>query len=617
VSDVERDRDALLADVARVRSGLAGTPCAPAPHAGTAAIDVLQATFGLTDFERDVLVLAAGAQIDPEVAAACEAAGAPGPYPTFGLALATLHGAHWTATTARAPLRRFRLVELASPSLTLAPVIVPERVLHFLLGVDVDDDLLAGVLDPLSVDGDGSELDVAARIARYVRALRQRGRWPLVELSGPAAAAQAVAGAACAHLGVGLLSVDAAALPVDDQARLRPVLEREAALRGSAILFDCRDVDSPATLRLLERLECIAFAVAPTALPLMRPVLRLDVERVSGDERRSAWRRALGPIADRLDGHLDEAVAQFDLDEAALSAVRAELVDAPDDDALARSLWDACRAQARPRLEDLALRIEPIATWDDLVLPAQQRATLQEIAAHVRHRARVYEQWGFAAKSARGLGISALFCGPSGTGKTMAAEVLANELALDLFRIDLSAVVSKYIGETEKNLRRVFDAAETGGAILLFDEADALFGKRTEVRDSHDRFANIEISYLLQRMEAYRGLAILTTNMHRALDSAFMRRIRFIVRFPFPDRAQRADIWRGVFPKATPVEPLDIDALAALDLAGGSIRNIALGAAFLAADAGEVVGDTHLQAATRSEFAKLGRAVGDRTGAAT
>jgi SpoVK/Ycf46/Vps4 family AAA+-type ATPase len=203
------------------------------------------------------------------------------------------------------------------------------------------------------------------------------------------------------------------------------------------------------------------------------------------------------------------------------------------------------------------------------------------------------------------LGISVLFAGGSGTGKTMAAEVLANELRLDLYRIDLSSVVSKYIGETEKNLRRVFDAAEEGGAILLFDEADALFGKRSEVRDSHDRYANIEVSYLLQRMEAYRGLAILTTNLKEALDPAFLRRLRFVVQFPFPGVAQRAEIWRRVFPSGTPTEGIDPVKLARLNVAGGNIRNIALNAAFLAAEAGEPVRMPHLLRTARSEYAKL------------
>ncbi|WP_042892085.1 ATP-binding protein, partial [Anaplasma marginale] len=190
---------------------------------------------------------------------------------------------------------------------------------------------------------------------------------------------------------------------------------------------------------------------------------------------------------------------------------------------------DTCRAQARPKLDDLAERIDSTADWEDLVLPEEQMKVLKEISAHVKQRGKVYQEWGFAKKSSRGLGISALFSGVSGTGKTTAAEVIARELRLDLYRIDLSAVISKYIGETEKNLRRVFDAAEWGGVVLLFDEADALFGKRTEVKDSHDHHANVEVSYLLQRMESYRGLSILTTNLKDSLDRAFMRRIRFIV----------------------------------------------------------------------------------------
>jgi SpoVK/Ycf46/Vps4 family AAA+-type ATPase len=209
-----------------------------------------------------------------------------------------------------------------------------------------------------------------------------------------------------------------------------------------------------------------------------------------------------------------------------------------------------------------------------LVLPVAQKQMLAQIAVHMRHRVAVYDDWGFAGQGRRGLGINALFAGESGTGKTMAAEVLARELRLALFRVDLSAIVSKYIGETEKNLRRVFDAAEDTGALLLFDEADALFGKRSEVRDSHDRYANIEVSYLLQRMEAYGGLAILTTNLKSALDPAFQRRLRFIVAFPFPDAAQREALWRR---------------------------------AFLAAEAGQPVAMAHLLTAAQAEGAKLER----------
>ena len=255
----------------------------------------------------------------------------------------------------------------------------------------------------------------------------------------------------------------------------------------------------------------------------------------------------------------------------------------------------------------MAQQIIPGAAWDDLVLPDAEKQVLRNIAVHVRQRAKVYEDWGFAGMGSRGLGISALFSGQSGTGKTMAAEVLANELKLDLYRIDLSRVVSKYIGETEVRLRQVFDAAEAGGAILLFDEADALFGKRSEVKDSHDRYANIEVSYLLQRMESYRGLAILTTNTKSALDQAFLRRLRFVVQFPFPDAMQRAEIWRRVFPKQTPTESLDYTQLSCLHVPGGNIRNVAMNAAFLAAESGHAVNMAHLMQAARGEYAKIER----------
>jgi SpoVK/Ycf46/Vps4 family AAA+-type ATPase len=259
----------------------------------------------------------------------------------------------------------------------------------------------------------------------------------------------------------------------------------------------------------------------------------------------------------------------------------------------------------------LAQRVRAVATWDELVLPETQIETLRQMAAHVRHRPTVYDEWGFAARESRGLGITALFSGRSGTGKTMAAEVLANELRLDLYRIDLSSVVSKYIGETEKNLKRVFDDAEVGGSILLFDEADALFGKRSEVKDSHDRYANIEVSYLLQRMEAYRGLAILTTNIREAVDPAFMRRIRFSIDFGFPDEALREQIWRNVYPTATPTTGLEPARLARLTATGGDIRNIALNSAFRAAATGARVSMDHVASAAQDEFSKLDRNISD------
>jgi SpoVK/Ycf46/Vps4 family AAA+-type ATPase len=340
-------------------------------------------------------------------------------------------------------------------------------------------------------------------------------------------------------------------------------------------------------------------------------LMPIDVPPSEAAERRWAWRVALGTTAPSLDRWVDRLAGQFDVGPTGMSAVISEVCDVPDPADAGPRLWDACRRQARPALDELTQRIEPRASWADLVLPAGQSRLLREIAVHVRHRLTVFEDWGFARRTARGTGVAALFAGPSGTGKTFAAEVLAADLALDLYRVDLSQVVSKYIGETEKNLRWIFDAAETGGVVLLFDEADALFGKRSEVKDSHDRYANIEVSYLLQRMETYRGLAILTTNQKSALDSAFLRRLQFVLQFPFPDAAGRAEIWRRIFPPELPVDGLDPLRLARLTVAGGTIRNIALSAAFLAADAGEPVRMSHLLLAARTEYAKLERPLTD------
>ncbi|MGV0025335.1 ATP-binding protein [Phormidesmis priestleyi] len=276
-------------------------------------------------------------------------------------------------------------------------------------------------------------------------------------------------------------------------------------------------------------------------------------------------------------------------------------------------IFMAARAQASDQLESLTRKISPRYTWDDIVLPPDQQSRLKEICSHIQYRQLVYGEWGFDRKLSLGKGLNVLFSGSPGTGKTMAAEVIANELRLDLYQIDLSQIVSKYIGETEKNLNRIFTSAESANAILLFDEADSLFGKRSEVKDAHDRYANLEVSYLLQKMEEYEGITILTTNLVQNLDEAFTRRLRFIIEFPFPDREHRLSIWKGMFPAETPIAPdLDFGSIAQqFKLAGGNIRNIALGAAFLAAESGQRVSMAHLLQATRREFQKMGRLVSE------
>ncbi len=272
-------------------------------------------------------------------------------------------------------------------------------------------------------------------------------------------------------------------------------------------------------------------------------------------------------------------------------------------------LCAAARAQNGHALEHLARKVKPGYTWDDLVLPDEQLEQIREVCEQAKHRYRVFDEWGFDRKLSLGKGLNVLFSGPPGTGKTMAAEVIASELKLDLYKIDLSQVVSKYIGETEKNLDRIFSAAQNSNAILFFDEADALFGKRSEVKDSHDRYANIEIGYLLQKMEEYEGIAILSTNVKHHIDEAFLRRMQALVEFPFPEETERRRVWQLAFPNKAPVGPdVDFAALArAVRLAGGNIKNIARLAAFLAAADGGVISMPHLIKASRREYQKLGR----------
>jgi ATP-dependent 26S proteasome regulatory subunit len=582
------------------------------------ALAALCLSFGLSPFERDVLLLCAGMELDSAFAAHCAAAqGDPRKtYPTFSLALAALADPHWSALLPTAALRHWRLIEFTGGEpLTTSPLRIDERILHHLTGLTYFDERLHALLHPFYLRGElpASHAAIAQRITGWWRVSKPG----LIELFGEDdAAKRAIVAAASSEVGIALHVLPAADIPLPPSERetFIRLWEREMILGGGALLIDCCSDGEPgessrAIHALIERIR--GPVVLATREPLSNcaaPTIKFEVRRPVAPEQKAIWRSVVEPLAPNLNGELDSLTTQFSLGLDGIQAAAAELgeqLSATDQNKASDILWDICRSHSRKGLENLAQRIEPAATWSDLVLPEPQLRILREMASHVRQRSKVYEQWGFAAKGLRGLGISALFAGTSGTGKTMAAEVLANELRLDLYRIDLSAVVSKYIGETEKNLRRVFDAAEQGGAILLFDEADALFGKRTEVKDSHDRYANIEVSYLLQRMETYRGLAILTTNRKESLDSAFLRRIRFVVQFPFPDAALRAEIWRRIFPKETPTESLDLAKLSRLNIAGGNIRNMALNAAFLAADGSEPVRMKHLLRAARSEYMKL------------
>jgi SpoVK/Ycf46/Vps4 family AAA+-type ATPase len=581
------------------------------------ALVTLSTTFGLSPFERDILLLCAGVELDSSFARLCARA-QDNPrlvHPTFSFALALLPGAHWSAITEVSPLRNWNLISVGEgDTLTLSPLLIDMRVLQYLVGLSYEDERLQGFLTPLRIRYELPESH--HEIARHIVEMwskRYQGPAPIIQLSGYGRASkQTIAALSCIQLGLELHMIRSGDIPtqVADQQTLVRLIEREAALSG-ALLIDCNEVDGTEydrTVRpFIERLHALEIVASRAPLTTgSRFSVQIEVKPPTIAEQSALWAKVIGREALKVESQIDDVVTQFLFEMPEIEATCADLAASETGRKLhSHALWDACRKQSSPQLEGLAQTLETFATWKDIVLPKPQLEILHTVVLQCKERRKVYVDWGFAEKSTRGLGISALFAGPSGTGKTMGAEILANDLRLDLYRIDLSQVVSKYIGETEKNLRRVFDAAEASSAVLLFDEADALFGKRSQVKDSHDRYANIEISYLLQRMEAYRGLAILTTNMQEAIDPAFLRRIRFIIHFPIPDQTQRLEIWKRIFPSDTPTEALDFNKLARLNMVGGNIRNIAMNAAFLAAHDKTPVQMKHLLSATRAEFAKL------------
>jgi SpoVK/Ycf46/Vps4 family AAA+-type ATPase len=516
------------------------------------------------------------------------------------------------------------------------------QIVDVLLGQNGLDRRLASFCETIwpSVAPDALQLDATTRphlaslfrdAASSRKPLRLYFRGP--HGSGKRRTAEALAGA-CGKclLRADLGRIQSADVGFEEAVRL---MFREAWLQGAVLYLD--DLDS---LRNAERtaaayeyvLECLAdqggVVILAGTVPWVPPrrvttgtlEVRFDTPDLAG--RRASWQSVLASQGIVLgDSELDTLAGRFRLTPGQI----AEAVRVGEHHAVCRgngeglptvTLGDlavAARAQSGHELASLARKVEPIYTWADIVLPEDSVAQLRELCARVIQGPRVLGDWGFGRKLSQGKGANALFAGPSGTGKTMAAEIIANELGLDLYKIDLSGVVSKYIGETEKNLDRIFRAAENANAILLFDEADALFGKRSEVRDSHDRYANIEISYLLQKMEQYEGVAILATNLRQNLDEAFVRRLAFTVHFPFPGEEDRRRIWAGIWPEATPqTGDVDLDLLARqFKLSGGNIKNVALAAAFFAANDGGAVTMGHLLHAIRREYQKMGKTLSE------
>ncbi len=615
-SELERVYGRLARGSERLESACSvPAPLLSAPD-GWNPVAKLREIFALSDFELDILLLCAGAAVDRRFSEALQACQPDLPVPTFGLAATVLEKPHWSALSRMRPLRYWRLVEMGTGQLLRAALTVDERILQYLLGVPAADDRMEMIFHSLSgSDPDDGEVSTEMRLTAALGALhwRRASRSTIVVTGQRASERSALFHAMCREAGLHAWVMNAGDLPDNaaDRERLARAYTREAALWPSALLIGTDRVEHPEMLDAwLKRINApVAVDVEGGSAGERLTGLRLAAPSVEAAERKAQWTRWLGSTAAKLDATLDELVQAFALDEREIretaEAIEEEAAFTTEAKALDAAAWRLCRIAARRSLDELASRVENTASWDALVLPEAQTAILRQIAIHARQAKRVNVDWGFSARYGRGLGLSALFAGPSGTGKTMAAGVLASELDRDLYQIDLATVVSKYIGETEKHLRRIFDAAERSGAILLFDEADALFGKRSQVRDSHDRYANLEISYLLQRMESYRGSAILTTNMQNALDPAFQRRLRFVVQFPFPDAPSRERIWRKVFPGEAPTSGLVYERLAQLNVTGGSIRNIALLAAFLAADGNTAITMRQILDAARTEYTKL------------
>ena len=616
------DGGPLAGAVVWVRGVLGGRPDRSL-RAGLTFLDPLSRAFGLAEADEDLLLFALAHRVDGTIAGLCaEAAGDPRQSYVTAHLLSKLCGGGDPAFTAmlferlapEAPLRRWALVEMRETHALAAITLTEELALRLSGGS-------SGAPAGCVALPTGPRID---RLADLAVTLAPRLREGLALIGPPGSGRRLLTRALAETMAHDAVLLDRRRLSDESHAREAALnaIARDARLDGLIVAVET-DGDS-VSRRLLPGEEdgaatregvegrhfateaaralagrLVLLAEAPTGLPpgFHRQTLRA----FNAAERAVFWREALTVSVSKEEV---AAVAQhFPLGPTEI----AELAAGMSRDATTGTLWHRCSGRGGRGLESLAQRIVPRFGWDDLVLPEPIKADLRAIADQIRHRGTVYDDWGFAGRLSAGRGVTALLAGPSGVGKTMAAEVLAGELGLDLFKIDLSRLISKYIGETEKNLRRVFDAAEETGACLFLDEADACLGKRSEVKDSHDRHANIEVSYLLQRIENYTGLCLLATNLKNNIDTAFLRRLRFVIDLPFPDQGDRLRIWRQAFPHETPTEGLDFAALSRLDITGGSIVVIAVNAAFLAASEGGPVTMGHISRAARGEYRKHDR----------
>lgn len=621
----------------------------------TLRLETLSRMFGLTPFDVDALLICLASELDLryERLYAYLQDDVTKKRPSVDLVLNLLSDSYEAKLEARrrfspeSPLVRAQLVQVFDdPSQQQPPLLsrylkASERVVSYLLGSDEVDATVRPYVELREPCVGLADLVLSEPVADRLAVLaRDQATAPVgrvLYLQGPYGVGKEVtAGALCRVLGMKLLVIDLGRLvatePAPGDTALR-LIEREARLQHAApywsgldaVLADDKRSWLAALLRVAGDGHGLRFFAGETTwepADALRDVrfARIELPRPNDTDRLRLWAAALNGHA-TAGGDLDltALATKFKLtggqiqDTAATAVNLARWRDARAARLTMGDLYEACRLQSNRKLATLAQKVVPQYKWDDIILPPDRQQLLREICNYVKYRSLVYDEWGFDGKLSLGKGLNALFSGPPGTGKTMAAEIIAGELGLDLYKIDLSTVVSKYIGETEKNLSRIFAEAETSNGILFFDEADALFGKRSEVRDSHDRYANIEIGYLLQKMEEYGGVVILATNLRKNMDDAFVRRMHFTLEFPFPTEKDRRRIWERIWPEQLPrSDALDLDFMARrFEMAGGHIRNVALAAAFLAAGDRKVVDMEHVFHATRREYQKMGKVVAE------
>lgn len=596
------------------------------------ALDTLKVSLGLSNFEEKILLLCVGIELQDDFSALVKKLQGDGSlvYPSFNLAFDAFHDAHWSALAPSSPLRRWNLVHFNGGTLIAKrPLVIDEQILHFLTGFQHFGESLYPILTEVSAPESfvPSQKKLVDEINKVYGLNSRIGKTPIIQLTGKEFGDQSqIAAGVAREMKQKLFAISARNIPTNPKERntLLHSWNREATLHQVGLLVECKEVNIQnkeflaSLLFFLENIQGLVFLKdIDLSGKLNRTILPFLIKNPTYSEQIDLWKTLL----QKPDGFIEKSVLRmaghFNLSAGSLSKIAGE-VAIPNilnkssllnnQDIFEKQLWNICCQVTRPQTEELLQEIHPVSKWKDLILPSTQKEVLREIINQVKHKHKVYKDWGFSKKSSRGFGISVLFSGDSGTGKTMTAEVLANELELPLYRCDLSQIINKYIGETEKNLKRVFDAAENGSCILLLDEADALFSKRTEVKDSHDRFANQEVAYLLQRMESYEGLSVLTTNMISSLEPAIMRRLRFICHFHRPDFQLRKEIWENIFPKETPIsKKVDYQKLAQLNIPGGNIRNIAMNAAFLAASENRAIKMSDLLRATKGEYKKMDR----------